>query len=249
MTYYCRVEVESSPRPRGRPRGDAGPVLLRSDLLDAAAEAFGAGYAAMSVRALARRLGVSQATVQHHAATKQLLLYAVIDELVVPRLAETRARAATLPGRVGAAPEARESPVWGLMRARIEGLARHGGVVTAVLTDTSRGSDARRQYLLDALAPQRAAALATLQTLGDENVTRRISPTTWSVLTLVMVPSLAQAWPLLPQVDPGLRLDVDAVLDDVADVLVLGLLSREAPVKARSRRTTRLGGAGRAGRT
>lgn len=188
-----------------------------------AAASFAQGYAGTSVRALARELGVSQSAVQHHAATKEELLRAVVDEVLVPRLAATRDVALAVPSAEGRRPE---EALRALVRARVAALATHGGLVLAVLTDTSRGADARRAYLLRALAPTRESALGALQGLASSGVTRPVSSTTWTVLTTVMVPALAQAWSLLERLDPGAEVDRAAVLDEVADVLVLGLLPR-----------------------
>lgn len=201
-------------------------MLRREDLLAVAAESFAQGYAATSVRALARQLGVSQSAVQHHAATKEDLLRAVVDEVLVPSLAATRDVALAVPSSSHARPE---DALRSLVRARVEALATHGGLVLAVLTDTSRGADARREHLLRALAPTRESALGALRGLASSGVTRQLSTTTWTVVTAVMVPALAQAWPLLDRLEPGAEVDRAAVLDEVADLLVHGLLPRPTP--------------------
>jgi TetR/AcrR family transcriptional regulator len=68
------------PRRVGRPPARAGTVRSRSEILDAALEAFGAtGYDAMSVRELTRRLGVSHNLVHHYFRSKAVLWRAAID--------------------------------------------------------------------------------------------------------------------------------------------------------------------------
>jgi len=176
----------------------------------------------MSVRALARELGVSQAAVQHHAPTKEALLCAVIDEVVVPQLAHARTTAASLAAGPATSPE----QVRALVRQRIEALVAGGGLVQAVLADTSSGCVRRQARLLAALRPERQAALQSLATLADLGVTRRVSPTTWTVLSIAAIPAIAQAWQVLERVDPELAVDRDQVLGEVADLLVLGLLPR-----------------------
>ena len=67
------------PRPAGRPLGATGDDT-RDEILDAALEAFAeAGFGAMSVRELTRRLGVSHNLVHHHFGSKQDLWRAALD--------------------------------------------------------------------------------------------------------------------------------------------------------------------------
>ena len=63
----------------GRPPGADGEAT-RETILKAALEAFAeAGFEAMSVRAVARRLGVSHNLIHHHFASKRQLWYDAID--------------------------------------------------------------------------------------------------------------------------------------------------------------------------
>jgi AcrR family transcriptional regulator len=224
MTYYSQVPVSraATPRGRGRPPADA-PALLRSDLLAAAAVAFAQGYAATSVRALARELGVSQAAVQHHASTKQDLLFAVIDEVVVPSLTATGEVVASL---AHDADRSVQGSVRALVRSRVDGLVAHGGIVLSVMSDRSRGSDVRREHLVAALAPARTGALTALGALAGSGVIRPVSVAAWTALTTAAIPALAQAWFMLDRIEPGLDVDRSAVLDEITDLLVLGLLAR-----------------------
>ena len=66
-------------RPAGRPPGATG-ADTRGEILDGALEAFAeAGFEAMSVRELTRRLGVSHNLVHHHFGSKQDLWRAALD--------------------------------------------------------------------------------------------------------------------------------------------------------------------------
>jgi AcrR family transcriptional regulator len=66
-------------RPAGRPPGATGDDT-RGEILEAALEAFAeAGFEAMSVRELTRRLGVSHNLVHHHFGSKQDLWRAALD--------------------------------------------------------------------------------------------------------------------------------------------------------------------------
>ena len=67
-------------RPAGRPPGAATGDETRNEILDAALKAFAeAGFEAMSVRELTRRLGVSHNLVHHHFGSKQDLWRAALD--------------------------------------------------------------------------------------------------------------------------------------------------------------------------
>lgn len=229
MTYYSPVPTSRrAPAPgRGPGRPPTGaPVLRRDELLEAAAVAFSHGYAAMSVRALARDLGVSQSAVQHHAATKQDLLFAVIDEVVVPSLMITGQGVASLAGAGGGSSSSVQGSVRRLIRARVDGLVAHGGIVLSVMSDRSRGSDERRARLVAALEPARIAALGALGALARSGAIRPVSVAARTALTIAAIPALAQAWFMLERIEPGLDVDRDAVLDEITDLLVLGLLAR-----------------------
>ena len=77
MSSHARDTKKS--RPVGRPPGATGDAT-RGEILDSALEAFaGAGFEAMSVRELTRRLGVSHNLVHHHFGSKQDLWRAALD--------------------------------------------------------------------------------------------------------------------------------------------------------------------------
>jgi AcrR family transcriptional regulator len=67
-------------RPPGRPPADEGPAATDDEILGAALEAFAeSGYAATSVRQLARRLGVSHNLLPQRFGSKERLWYAAVD--------------------------------------------------------------------------------------------------------------------------------------------------------------------------
>ena len=197
-------------------------MLRRDDLLAVAARHFSHGYAATSVRGIARELGVSQSAVQHHAPTKDALFAAVIDEVIVPRLAQARGLAAALADAPGDPAE----QVAVLVRSRMDTLVAQGGIVLTVMSDTSPGAEQRRERLLAAISTQRDAALGALSTMAERGVTRPVSVTAWTVLSIAAIPAIAQAWPMLERLGPDLVVDRAAVLDEIADLLVRGLLPR-----------------------
>jgi AcrR family transcriptional regulator len=213
----------------GRPRAAEGPVLLREDLLARAAAAFAHGYAQTSVRALARELGVSLAAVQHHAPTKEALLDAVLEEVVLPQMRADRRR---LEDAVrGRAEQADGRPdVGALVLGRIRSLVVHGAVVASVLLDDGPGAGPRRARVLAAVDPERLAVLAVLDRLADVGVIRRVDPAVWTVVSLFAVPAVGRGLRVLPALTglsaPGAAATVrpDDVLAGLADLLVRGLL-------------------------
>ncbi len=222
MTYYLPMPLPAR-RPPGRPRADHGPVLERQELLEAAARQFARGYGACSVRALARELGVSQSAVQHHARTKQDLLQAVVDELVVPRAHAALVRANGLV-REGADAGPAGLPL--LLRDRVSALATHAGLVSAVLGDRSAGSDVRRRLLLDALRPLHEQGTVALRALADQGLSRPLTPATWMALSLWALPALSQAWPALSGLGLTGEQSLEDMLSEVADLLAWGAVPR-----------------------
>jgi AcrR family transcriptional regulator len=94
----------SRPRRVGRPRARASAADVRGDLLDAAGAAFGArGFAAVSLRDVAKRAGTSAALVHYYFGDKDGLFAALLEDALASVLARVRsglaARAAS-----GAAP-------------------------------------------------------------------------------------------------------------------------------------------------
>lgn len=86
-----RRRGSSAPRP-GRPPG-ADAEATRTAILEGALEAFAsAGYDAVSVRELTRRLGVSHNLVHHYFGSKQKLWHAVLDYAVGEQIGDVVSR-------------------------------------------------------------------------------------------------------------------------------------------------------------
>lgn len=84
----------------GRPRAGAGGG--RREILDAAAELFTRnGYAATSTRAIADAVGIKQASLYHHFASKEAVLGELLTGTVAPSLTAAR-RLQRRPGRSAA---------------------------------------------------------------------------------------------------------------------------------------------------
>lgn len=87
----ARRKRTGAPR-AGRPPG-ADADATRTAILEGALEAFAsAGYDAVSVRELTRRLGVSHNLVHHYFGTKQNLWHAVLDYAVGEQIGEVMAQ-------------------------------------------------------------------------------------------------------------------------------------------------------------
>lgn len=92
------------PRPAPR-RGDG--TSAREEILDAAAELFGQqGYAATSTRAIAKAVGIKQASLYYHFASKEQILAELLAGTVQPALAAA--------GTLAASTEPIEARLWAM---------------------------------------------------------------------------------------------------------------------------------------
>jgi TetR/AcrR family transcriptional regulator len=85
----------SRPRRVGRPRARATAADVRADLLAAAAAGFGVrGFAAVSLRDLAKRAGTTPAMVHYYFGDKDGLFAALLEDALASVLARVRSRLA-----------------------------------------------------------------------------------------------------------------------------------------------------------
>ncbi|NNF69317.1 MAG: TetR/AcrR family transcriptional regulator [Acidimicrobiia bacterium] len=173
------MSESTAPRRRpGRPRGTG--AIDRSDLLEAAITAFAdGGYDGLSMRAVARSLGVTLGTIQHHFGTKAELYRAAVDHT----LADAARQRALQPRRD--------------LKQRIQNLldvsSARPGVLAAFLGDRAPGHEERLAYFaqrFNELFPEAAETLAELQA-GE--VGRRIDPRALMVLLTIGISSIAGA--------------------------------------------------------
>ena len=156
-----------SQRGRGRPSRDVGRILEREQLIKTAALHFAHfGYVGTSLRSLATELGVSLASIQYHTSTKEDLLFAVIDEYVVPQIRSNRDSARAIGANFDPAslkePKTLEIATQ-IVYKRLNSLTT-SAVIAGVLKDNSKGSQLRREYALKALQEQREASMEALNT-------------------------------------------------------------------------------------
>ena len=135
----------SPPRPAGRPAGDAPD--LRERLLDAALRRFAAhGIAATSLRAIAVEAGVNPALVHYYFGDKTRLQAAVVQERVLPAVADLRdavRKAADVAGLVAA-----------FVRGIGDTVARHPWFPTLWVREVLCEGGALREVVLGEIAPQ-----------------------------------------------------------------------------------------------
>lgn len=210
----------SQPTPRrrpGRPRAEEGPAVDRAEILAAAtAELARAGYAGLSLRGLARELGVSLGAVQHHFATKDALWAAVVDQLAGPDAPD--------------APDATVDPEAALaegLRRIVSRAATHPGLGAALWNDTSDGADERLELLRRRVQPQLDAGRAQLEAAIAAGAARPVDPDAVLVLVGLGVASIASAPEALRRLF-GIDLDDEEatvrLAQAMSDVLLHGVL-------------------------
>ena len=218
----------NSQRGRGRPSRDVGRVLEREQLIKTAATHFAHfGYVGTSLRALANELGVSLAAIQYHTATKEELLYAVIDEEVVPQIRSSRDTARAIGENFN--PSSLKDPktlevATQIVSKRLTSIST-SAVIAGVLKDNSKGSNERREYALKAMQAQREASMEALDTYRRIGAMREISNAMWTLISMVIVPAIGSALPVLETY--GITgITVDELLREFAEVLTAGLATR-----------------------
>jgi TetR/AcrR family transcriptional regulator len=189
----------------GRPaRAQAGAARadeVRARLLRVAQELFAErGYAAVSVRALARAAHVSPAMIAYYFRDKSGLLDAVLDDVFERLIAQLRELAASAPAR-GDAPER-------LIRLYVENFSREPWLPSFLVREVI-GGDAARRARFARRFPARMAPVV-LPLLRGEAVSGRLRPDLDPALAVLSVVGMC-AMPFLvqPVIGPilGYRLD------------------------------------------
>jgi len=206
--------TDQAPRGRGRPKGTGR--VDPDDIIEAALDALASGgYQALTMRGVARRLGVSLASLQYHHATKADLWRAAIDGFF--------ADAADHHGQVDVADLARSISVF------LQQGARRPGLVAALLTDRSEGSEERLAYIADGFAANTEQAHRKLEALQSSGTVRPLDPKVMFALTTIGIGSLASAGGAVKAIY-GFDLENDEERDRfaaaVADIIGHGLLKR-----------------------
>lgn len=191
-------------RPGRPPQRTRGGDAVHARLLRVAQELFAErGYAAVSVRALARAAGVSPAMIAYYFRDKAGLLDAVVDEVLGRLIAQLEALAAEAPAAGGGAAER-------FLRLYVETLGREPWLPSFVVREVLAGDPARRRRFA-ARFPARLAPLV-LPLLAREAASGQLRADLDPALALLSVLGMS-AFPFLaePLLGPilGYRLDED----------------------------------------
>jgi AcrR family transcriptional regulator len=206
----------------GRPYLADGPAVTAEAIVAAARTTLqGSGTAGLSLREVARRVGVSLPTVQRHFATKDDLWRACVDSVLADTLLalpDPDAVPAALPGE-------------GLARYISHVVARSRAVpsiTAAVLNDAEPGAEGRLDYLSEQAGPLFERAREGLERAIASGVARRVEPNALMALLGLGLSSVASSGEGLRRLF-GIDLDdkdqAEAFARDVTDLVLHGFLA------------------------
>lgn len=205
-----------APRGRGRPRREDGPAVTREAIIATALAAIqDNGVAGLSLRDVARRLGVRLAAVQHHFATRDDLWRACVDRLLP----------SVLPG-AGLPPDPGRT-LRTHLRSQLERAAAYPGLTAAMWHDQEPGADRRQAYLLERCLPIVDAGRRQIEAAIEAGALRPVDPAILLALVSLGLSSLANAREPLAALF-GIDLTDDraheAYVSGLTDILLNGLL-------------------------
>ena len=170
----------------------------------------------MTMRGVARTLGVSLATVQHHFATKERLWRAAVDRVTADAI-ERR-------------DQMEPDDFAGRLATFLD--LRRPGLLPALLSDRSSGSRERLDYLAARLGDAAAEPTRRLRALSEDGVIRPVDERALFALLTIGVGAIAGATEAV-EVIYGFDLTTDEgrrqLSESLADILGLGLLRRDDP--------------------
>ena len=201
-------------RTRGRPKG--GRAFERGDVVNAAlTELANGGYAALTMRGVARSVGASLATVQRHFATKDDLWRGAVDAVLDrPEFATSAAAADPL-----------RAAVVGLLGAGAE----NPGLLASVIGDRAPGHAERFAYLADRLGDRHAAFHQLVSEFQATGALRNFDAKAMLLLLNVGIGSIASATTATREIygfdleDPA---DRDRLAAAITDILRSGIVAR-----------------------
>ena len=174
------------PRRRGRPFSSEGPAVTRGAIVEAAlATLQGEGSAGLSLRGVARRLGVTLPSIQRHFPTKDDLWRACVDLAV----AEVAAERATVEGSGPSELDWLVAHLWALT----ERTSRLPGLSSSILNDTSEGSGPRLDYLVARAEPVLGVSRSRLEAAQLAGRVRQVDPEVLLALIVVGLSSVASS--------------------------------------------------------
>ena len=208
---------EAPRRGRGRPKGtgNVDPTTIVDAALDALAEG---GYPALTMRGVARSLGVSLATIQHHYPTKGELWCAAIDHLTDEAI------------------ERRSQVEPDDLAGRIATFLQHDegrpDLLTSLLSDRAPGSAERIGYIAERFADALVEPAQRMRALERDGTLRPIDHRALFALISIGVGSIAGAADAVKTIY-GFDLATERGRTDLAaglaDIIGTGILRRPAP--------------------
>ncbi len=208
--------IEATPprRGRGRPKG-TGRVEV-SAIVDAAHDALAdGGYQALTMRGVARKLGVSLATLQHHFPTKDALWRAAIDHLTDETIERrSHLEVTDLAGRIA---------------TFLEPSSGRPGLLPALLSDRATGSPERIAYITERFSAALVEPRERLRRLEADGVTRRFDERALFALVTIGIGSIAGASNAIDSIygyDLGSEDGRNELAAGLADIIGLRVLRR-----------------------
>lgn len=214
MTDTSAPDVVARRRGRGRPKGTG--KLDPTDIVNAALDALAdGGYRALTMRGVARSLGVPLATVQHHFATKDELWRAAVDHLTDDAIRRrSHLEVTDLAGKIA---------------IFLEPSAGRTNLLPALLGDRAAGSSERLDYIAQRFTAALVESNARLQTLETDGIIRRFDERALFALITIGVGSIAGATNAVKTIY-GYDLETEQgrteLANGLADIIGLGVLRR-----------------------
>lgn len=205
-------------RPRGRP--SAANSVDPADILEAAIDAVSrGGYDALSMRGVARSMGVSLATVQHHFGTKADLYRSMVDH-VFATFDELRSRVP-------------ESDLLQRIRNGLDASSVRPGLLAALLADRAPGHEERLAHFAQRFRELMGEPAAMVADFRDGQPGRAVDPDAFMMLILgfVTMAGTPDTLRIIYGIDVSSARDRRRLADGVADLLGHGLLG--TPVERR----------------
>jgi AcrR family transcriptional regulator len=201
-------------RGRGRPKGTGkiDPAQIIGAALDALADG---GYRALTMRGVARSVGVSLATIQHHYPTKDELWRAAVDHLNDDAIAR----------RSNVDPH----DLVGRLETFLEQGVSRPGLLPALLSDRSPGSEERLAYVASRLNDAMSEPARRMRAFEADGVIRRVDQRALLVLTTIGVASIggsADATRAIAGFDLSTAAGRRRLARGLADIIGLGILPR-----------------------